>query len=307
MECKREQLLPLVRPWLNALLATHGLATNTANAYGQDIENFFLFLTETEANTALETDADIDEGILFLYLAWMRARGNSSTTLSRRMAALRSFFNFARHQNIIPDNPAALIDNPKRPFHLPIFLSVEEMERLLALPDMADRGGVRDRCILELLYAAGLRVSELCELKLDDLDMQQGIARILGKGSKERIVPLHTIMQQLLAEYISQWRPLFRPQGRHLFLNRSGKGLTRQYIWQLVKKYVAQANLNCDISPHSFRHSFATHLLAGGADLRSVQILLGHSSINTTEIYTHVMEDRLREIHHKFHPRNTVA
>lgn len=288
--------------WLDALLVRRGLAAGTADAYGRDIDNFFLFLKETE--TGLEQDAGIDEGILFLYLAWMRARGNSSSTLVRRLAALRSFFNYAMRQNAIPDNPAELLDNPKLPFHLPVFLSVEEMERLLALPRMEDRSGVRDRCILELLYAAGLRVSELCELKLDNLDMQLGTARIWGKGGKERIVPLHGMMQKLLGEYMARWRPQFKPQTPHLFLNRSGRGLTRQYIWQLVKKYALKANLSADISPHSFRHSFATHLLAGGADLRSVQILLGHSSINTTEIYTHVMDERLREIHRTFHPRN---
>lgn len=295
---------PLVPAWLNALLARRGLAAGTALAYGQDLENFFLFLQETGAEAGVEADAGIDEGILFLYLAWMRARGNSSATLARRLAALRSFFNYAMRQNVLPDNPAELLDNPKLPFHLPVFLTVEEMERLLALPCMRDRGGVRDRCILELLYAAGLRASELCQLKLEDIDMQQGVARVLGKGGKERIVPLHGMMQKLLDEYMGQWRPQFKPQTRHLFLNRSGCGLTRQYIWQLVKKYALQANVSADISPHSFRHSFATHLLAGGADLRSVQILLGHSSINTTEIYTHVLDERLRQIHRKFHPRN---
>lgn len=302
-----EQLKGVMRHWLDALLARRGLAALTAEAYAQDMASFFSFLNESGCEESVETDGDLDEGILFLYLAWSRARGHSATTVSRRLAALRSFFNFAVHENAIPENPAELLDNPKVPFHLPVMLTKTEMERILAIPPMHTRGGMRDRCILEMLYAGGLRVSELCSLAIDDLDMQQGIARVFGKGSKERLVPLHALMQRLLDDYLAVCRPLFRPRCKYLFLNRSGNGLTRQYIWKLVKKYAAAANVSKAISPHSFRHSFATHLLEGGADLRTVQILLGHANINTTEIYTHVMGERLRQTHHQYHPRNTVS
>lgn len=302
MECDIAKLRQLAPKWLDALLARQGLATATATAYQQDLDNFFLFLDE--AGQGGDSAANLDEGLLFLYLAWLRSRDNGATTMSRRLSALRSFFAFALRENVISENPVELIDNPKTPFHLPILLSRAEMERILSLPAIDTRGGMRDRCILELLYAGGLRVSELCNLKVDDLDMQQGIARVLGKGAKERVAPIHNLMLELLDKYISKWRPQFRPASKFLFLNRSGNGLTRQYIWKLVKKYAAQANLPDTLSPHSFRHSFATHLLEGGADLRTVQILLGHSSINTTEIYTHVVDERLREIHHKCHPRN---
>ncbi len=175
---------------------------------------------------------------------------------------------------------------------------------MLEMPLMEDRGGFRDRCMLELLYASGLRVSELCSLDLSNLDLQQGLVRVIGKGSKERVVPLHAVAQKLLSEYIAKFRPLFKPASKKLFLNRSGNGLTRQYVWQIVKKYALEAGIRRPISPHTFRHSFATHLLEGGADLRTVQILLGHADVAATEIYTHVQAMRLRQIHHQFHPRN---
>lgn len=297
-----QKLLALQNPWYDTLLARRGLALKTVEAYGQDLDNFFLFLKEAQISGA--QCLNLDEEILFLYMAWQRARGNSATTLARRLSALRSFFDFALKENVLKQNPATLLDSPKLPFHLPTVISREEMERLLGLPEMDSRGGVRDRNILELLYAAGLRVSELCQLELDDLDLQRGVVRIMGKGSRERLVPVHALMQRLLAEYLESWRPLFKPRARNVFLNRSGRPLTRQYIWKMVKKYAALAGLPVGMSPHSFRHSFATHLLEGGADLRTVQMLLGHASIDATEIYTHVQAQWLGRIHHQFHPRN---
>lgn len=274
---------------------------HTVSAYGDDIRNFLLFLEELGTTHPIR---ELDEELLFLYLAWLRARGNSATTTCRRLSALRSFFNYAVREKLLPDNPARLLDNPKLPMRLPQVLTRAEMENLLSLPNLQERGGMRDRCILELLHAAGLRVSELCNLKVDDVDLQRGVVLVFGKGSKERLVPIHTMMQQLLNEYLQKWRPLFHPVSKHLFLNRSGTGPTRQYIWKLVKKYALLANLPKTLSPHSFRHSFATHLLEGGADLRTVQTLLGHASIDATEIYTHVQGERLAAIHRQFHPRN---
>lgn len=304
------QLRPMLRPWLDALLARRGLAQLTVEAYARDMDNFCQFLDEMAASgecpesSGTGESGGLNENAILLYLAWQRSQGHAATTLIRRLAALRSFFAHAEKCKMLDKNPARFLDNPKKPFRLPIVLSKEQMAALLALPNISERGGARDRCILELLYAAGLRVSELCNLEVNHLDLQRGVASILGKGSKERIAPLHGLMQDLLADYMERWRPQFRPQENFLFLNRSGNGLTRQYIWKLVKKYCAQARLPADISPHSFRHSYATHLLEGGADLRAVQILLGHASINATEIYLHVEQSRLKDIHRRLHPRN---
>lgn len=293
------QLEEAQRPWLDTLLAARGLAMSTVSSYGQDASNFFLFLAELG-----HENTELNEELIFLYMAWLRSRENSATTMARRLSALRSFFSFAVRHKIISENPAKLLDNPKLPFHLPEVLQQSEIALLLNIPDSSKPGGMRDRCILEMLYATGMRVSELCNLKINDLDMQRGLALVFGKGSKERLVPLHNLMLQLLEDYIKSWRPRFMPAGPFLFINRSGKGLTRQYIWKLVKKYAQQAGISSNLSPHSFRHSFATHLLEGGADLRSVQILLGHASIATTEIYTHIQAERLTRIHRQFHPRN---
>lgn len=286
------------------MLAQRGLSPNTVEAYGQDIESFFLYRQELAQGAAEESLPDPDEQEIFLYLAWLRARQNTGRTLARRLSALRAFFAFAVDEGRLRKNPAELLENPKLPQHLPEVLTRDEMESLLAQPDLRDKSGRRDRCMLELLYAAGLRVSELCTMCVPDLDLQRGLVRVFGKGSKERLVPLHDLMQQMLADYISACRPLFAPTGNQLFVNRSGRALTRQYVWKMVKKYALEAGIRRAISPHTFRHSFATHLLEGGADLRAVQMLLGHADISATEIYTHVQAERLRGLHHQFHPRS---
>lgn len=288
--------------WLNSLLAVRGLAAATAQAYGEDLKLFSTFFQELTA-AAPQKDSP-DEDLLLLFLAWLRTRKNATSSLARRLTSMRSFFDFLVAEGALKENPAAMLDNPKLPRYLPEVLEKDEMARLLATPDMRKKGGVRDRCILELLYAAGLRVSELCNLKLTDLDLQAGVALVFGKGSKERVSPIHSLMLDLLQEYLTHWRSRFNPRSSFLFLNRSGLGLSRQYIWKLVGKYALLAGIQRKISPHTFRHSFATHLLEGGADLRSVQILLGHASIDATEIYTHVQAERLTAIHQQFHPRN---
>lgn len=287
--------------WLDALLAQKGLSPKTVEAYGADLESYFQFqkLLNPDGNPP-----DPDEDQIFLFLAWLRSKGNSSRSLARRLSALRSFFDYALEEGFVAQNPVEFLDSPKFAARLPAVLSREEMETILKQPDTGSKGGFRDRCVLELLYAAGPRVSELCSLGIADLDLQAGLIRLFGKGSKERLVPIHALMRQMLGDYLATWRPLFKPKTNFLFLNRSGLGLTRQYIWKLIKKYAQLAGLGNAISPHAFRHSFATHLLEGGADLRSVQILLGHASINATEIYTHVQAGRLRAIHQKYHPRN---
>ena len=301
---KAPALATMLPMWLDFLLAQRGLSSNTVEAYGQDLESFFLYRQELAQGADPQSLPDPDEQEIFLYLAWLRARQNTGRTLARRLSALRAFFAFAVDEGRLKKNPAELLENPKLPQHLPEVLTRDEMEALLAQPDLRDKSGKRDRCMLELLYAAGLRVSELCTMCVPDLDLQRGLVRVFGKGSKERLVPLHDLMQQMLADYISACRPLFTPTGNQLFVNRSGRALTRQYVWKMVKKYALEAGIRRAISPHTFRHSFATHLLEGGADLRAVQMLLGHADISATEIYTHVQAERLRGIHHQFHPRS---
>lgn len=299
-EAVRRSLRALVAPWADALLAQRGLAAATVQAYVGDMEDFLLFL---DGMGAADADA-LEERTIHLYLAWLRGRGIGERTAARRLAALRSFFLHALDLGVISKNPAELLETPKLPRRLPEVLSRAEMEAILARPRADEKGGVRDRCMLELLYACGARVSELCGLNLQDVDRQRGLVRLWGKGSKERLVPLHGMILGMLEAYVAHWRPLFNPEGDALFLNRSGRALTRQSVWKMVKRYALEAGITREISPHAFRHSFATHLLEGGADLRSVQILLGHADINATEIYTHVQADRLLEVHRRHHPRS---
>lgn len=296
------ELRPLTSRWLDHLLAERGLSLHTVSAYELDIKQFFEFfdeltLTAHSANT-------LDEGLLFLHLAWLRKRGQGGRSLARHLSALRGFFAFALEEGWVDENPALLLENPKLPSLLPEVLSREEMDSVLCQPDMHDRLGVRDRCMLELLYAAGLRVSEVCSLHLNQLDMQRGLVRVFGKGAKERLVPLHDLMCSLLDDYTRLWRGQLHPLDTSVFINRSGRALSRQYVWKMIKKYVTLSGIQRSISPHTFRHSFATHLLEGGADLRSVQLLLGHADISATEIYTHVQGERLKMLHQRFHPRS---
>lgn len=290
--------------WTDWLLAQKGLALLSVQAYEHDIQDFFKFLQTLQNTSSAPELKGMDEETLVLYLSWLRANEKTIKTVARRVAALRSFFEYVHTHQLIASNPAEFLETPRLPLHLPHFLSRKEMDEILARPNPANRGGFRDCCILELLYATGMRVSELCGLEPRNLDLQRGLVRVFGKGSRERFIPVHEAMQKMLVEWLEVWRPQFHPLDKKLFLNRSGKGLTRQYIWKLVRKYALECGITQEISPHSFRHSFATHLLEGGADLRIVQALLGHASINATEIYTHVERSRLMEIFNKCHPRN---
>ena len=299
-----QQLYKLLPRWLDRLLAQRGLAQNSCLAYEQDLTDFLGYLGQS--SFGLRKNASVEEDDILLYLAWQSAHGQSERTKARRLSALRSFFAFAVHENRLSSDPVQFCENPGLPLHLPEVLSREEMSALLASPTLTKPAGRRDACMFELLYAAGLRVSELCSLTLEDLDLQRGILHIVGKGSKTRFVPIHSLAQQKLLSYLEETRPLFHPKVNCVFLNRFGQALTRQYVWKCVKASAAACHITREISPHTFRHSFATHLLEGGADLRSVQLLLGHAEISATEIYTHVQVDRLLEQHHLFHPRNRV-
>ena len=296
-----ETSYPLMDYFIEYLLAEKGLSENTVSAYRTDLADFFAFLAEHDIPIHLA-----DEDILFAYLAGLRQKGLSSRSLARHLSALRGLFSFGLKEGRLAADPAAFLENPKLPKLLPDVLSIQEVSEVLNQPDLSTKLGFRDRTMLEVLYAAGLRVSELCGLEVLDFDMQAGILKIFGKGSKERLVPVHTAVSDFLSQYLSIWRPLFEPKEKNMFLNRSGKGLTRQAVWKLVQKYVGAAGIRKAVSPHSFRHSFATHLLEGGADLRVVQLLLGHADISATEIYTHVQSSRLLSIHKQFHPRSRI-
>ncbi len=290
---------PWVDRYLEFLLVERGLSENSLAGYAADLADLLAFLEERKRPVESADSRDI-----FLHLTRLRGRGLVSRSLARHLSALRGFFSFCLDRGFRHDNPAELLENPKLPKGLPDVLSRAEMESLLSFPDVSTPLGFRDRVMLELLYASGLRVSELVGLALADFDPQTGILRVFGKGSKERVVPVHDQAQALLADYLARIRPGFRPQCQQVFLNRSGNGLTRQGVWKLIKKYALAAGIARDISPHTFRHSFATHLLEGGADLRIVQALLGHADIAATEIYTHVQAERLLSVHKRFHPRS---
>ena len=290
---------PWVDRYLEHLLVDKGLSEHSVTAYSTDILDFLNFLNDHQAG--LET---VSDDTVFLYLMHLRSRGLASRSLARHLSALRGFFAFAADEGWLSESPAALIENPKLPRLLPDVLSREEVGRLLAAPNTTTPLGYRDRTMLELLYAAGLRVSELVGLTLGDYDAQAGLLRVFGKGAKERLTPIHALAQEYLSTYLQTIRGAFKPREAFVFLNRSGKGLTRQAIWKHIKRYALVAGVSTRISPHSLRHSFATHLLEGGADLRTVQILLGHADISATEIYTHVQAGRLIAVHRAHHPRS---
>ncbi|MFW5971485.1 MAG: site-specific tyrosine recombinase XerD [Desulfovermiculus sp.] len=292
---------PWTETYLHHLVSIYGLSNNTLLAYSRDLQEFTAFLARHEADLA-----EITEQTLILYLVSLRRRGLSNRSLARHLSSLRSFYDFLCQERYIQDNPARHMDGPKLPQVLPRVLTELEMSALLARPDPQTKLGVRDLTILELMYAAGLRVSEVCTLRPLDFDPQTGFLRVTGKGHKERILPIHARAQDQLTRYLTSWRSLFSPKSGVMFLNRSGTGLSRQGLWKMIVKYARQAGIQGRISPHTIRHSYATHLLAGGADLRSVQLLLGHADIGTTQIYTHVDISRLQDVHQRYHPRSTA-
>jgi integrase/recombinase XerD len=253
----------------------------------------------------LSSPEEITPAHVLLYLSALRRRGLAEETLARRLSALRGFFAFLVLEHGLSENPLALIEGPRPRRKLPVVLSPEETKRLLEAPDPSSPIGLRDRAMLELTYSSGLRVSELLGLCLFDLNLEVGFVRVRGKGSKERLVPIGDYAREALQAYLKKGRPklLKNFDEPHVFLNRRGRPLTRQRFWQIIKKNALKAGLRTDITPHVLRHSFATHLLEQGADLRTVQMMLGHASLSTTQIYTHVQAETLRRIHAKYHPR----
>ncbi len=301
-----DSLRALGERWLDELLAVRGLSPMTVDSYRQDIASLAAFMEESGAEncTAKETLSRLDDEQLLLFVVWLRRRGDGKRTLARRLSCLRGFLGWCVDLGLMSGNPAELLDGPKLPRVLPNVLSRGEVLSLIDAPDRRTKLGRRDHAMLELMYASGLRVSELVNLRPLDIDLQAGVVRVFGKGRKERLVPMHERAVAVMDEYLRSVRPDFMPQDSRVFLNRSGHGLTRQAVWKLIRRYALEARIGRDISPHTLRHTFATHLLEGGADLRTVQILLGHSDLAATELYTHVRSDLLDDVYRRCHPRN---
>jgi integrase/recombinase XerD len=290
-----------LQDFLNYLSVERGLAPNTLESYGRDLRQFLVFLQEKKGLQVVE----VTQAVVIGYLLHLQAKGRATATLSRSLAAIKSFYHFLAREQVIPKDPTVNLDAPKQEKRLPRVLSVEEVVKLLEQPDLKSPSGIRDRTMLEVLYATGLRVSELVSLKIENVNLEEGYLRCLGKGSKERIIPLGSVATKYVTFYLDHARKFLasNPREEILFLNHHGNGLTRQGFWKIIKKYADQLGIANSITPHTLRHSFATHLLENGADLRSVQEMLGHADISTTQIYTHLTRNKLKEIYEKTHPR----
>jgi integrase/recombinase XerD len=287
--------------FLNYLLVERGLSANTLDAYGRDLARYLDFLDKEGVSQA----DGVSPPTVLRFLGRLKESGLSARSRARALVSLRMFHKFLLAEKLAAVNPTSRIEAPRSIQGLPHTLSPAEVERLLAAPVGEEAFACRDRAMLELLYATGLRVSELVGLKLEDLQLEVGYLFAFGKGSKRRIVPMGETAIFELRRYLGAGRPFFDRESAspHLFLNRGGRGLTRQGFWKIIKRRARQAGIGKNITPHTLRHSFATHLLENGADLRAVQTMLGHADISTTQIYTHVTRERLRRIHEQFHPR----
>jgi integrase/recombinase XerD len=290
-----------VDEYLNFLAVEKGVSLNTLEAYSRDLNRFVAFVEKR----GIQKIGKITSDDIVALLGYLKSGGLVSNSVNRTLAAIRGFYKYLLIEKIIDENPVSNIDLAKVWMRLPDTLSREEVNIILEKPDLKTLLGVRDAAMLELMYATGIRVSELVCLTMNNVNWQMGYLIVLGKGSKERIVPIGRTAFECLNTYLEKARPKLRREDTTniIFLNRSGKGLTRQGFWKILRKYAMKAGLMKKVHPHTFRHSFATHLLEGGADLRSVQVMLGHSDISTTQIYTHVTRERLKDIHKKYHPR----
>jgi integrase/recombinase XerD len=291
----------IVDTYMLHLKVERGLAQNTLDSYRRDLNKFTRYLRSNDVSTL----DGVDRRIIMSFMEDLHNQHRAPATISRNLAAIRSFFSFLILENLVKTNPAIELDTPKIPKRLPNVLTITQVATLLDQPNTRNPAGLRDKAMLELLYATGIRVSELVDLNLVDVNLEMGFLRCLGKGSKERIVPMGKTAIEATRSYLQKGRgKLIREsEERAVFVNVHGGRLTRQGFWKILKKYVRQAGFQGDITPHTLRHSFATHLLENGADLRSVQEMLGHSDISTTQIYTQVTAIHLRDVYQESHPR----
>lgn len=292
--------LAVIEVFLDALWMEHGLSANTLSAYRADLKGVAQWLATRGSGLLAACRGDLLD-----YLAHRVHQRARPRTTARLLSSLRRFYQYQVREGHLKDDPSALIDSPKLGRSLPKALSEAEVERLLQAPDTQQDLGLRDRAMLELLYASGLRVSELVGLEMTQLNLRQGVVRVVGKGSKERLVPLGEEAAAWLDRYLREARPrlLRGVPSAALFVTQRGEAMTRQAFWHLIKRYARQVDVKASLSPHTLRHSFATHLLNHGADLRAVQMLLGHHNLSTTQIYTHVARERLKNVHAAHHPR----
>ena len=290
-----------VQRFLDYLMVEKGLAGNSIAAYGRDLAQFVEFVGSKGVNSP----GDLDATIAAAYAESLSRNGFARTTMARKISALRTFAKFLVRDGIVREDFTSNLESARPPRRLPATLSVQEVELLLSQPDCLTPIGLRDKAMLETLYASGLRVSELIGLKTDDVNLEVGFLRCLGKGSKERVVPIGEVAADFIKRYLTEARGALAKakQSEFLFLSYQGAPLSRVMFWKIIKKHAASAGIRKRLTPHTLRHSFATHLLEGGADLRAIQEMLGHASIATTEIYTHVSKNRLYEVYELAHPR----
>jgi len=285
----------LIDSFLDSLYIEKGLSNNTVSSYKNDIKSFLLWLDKKSFNPLNINASDANN-----YVSKLFGDGLKSSSVNRKISAIKSFYIFLQKKKIIMKSPIADIVMPKQEKYLPVSMSEEEVERLLNSPDLNIQIERRDKAMIEVLYATGIRISELTNLKLTDLDINRSVLKVFGKGSKERLVPFGEKAAESLNLYLTDRKDL---KSKEIFLSNRGTKISRSAFWQRIKIYTKRENLKISISPHTLRHAFATHLLNRGADLRSVQILLGHSDLSTTQIYTHIAKQRLGEILKKHHPR----
>jgi integrase/recombinase XerD len=295
------EIAATISSFLTHVRVEKGLSSNTVSAYRRDLVKFNDFARKRKLSLeAVRRDDVVD------FLAGLYRQKLESKTVARHLVSLRNFFRFAQIQGLIPEDPSVNLESPKIHRNLPGYLRLDDVERLLDQPDVKTARGLRDRAMLEVLYSTGLRVSELIGLRTSDLDAKIGCLRCTGKGDKERIVPVGKKAIVIVEKYLRDSRPKLLGKGTGnpaLFVNRRGKSLSRVGVWKILAAYGRQAGMSTALTPHMLRHSFATHLLERGADLRSVQLMLGHADISTTQIYTHVVEERLKQIYKAHHPR----
>jgi len=291
----------LIETFLDYLSVERGLSANTIFAYRKDLNLYLDYLSEKKIGSLSQAPRNCITDFMFS----QKDKGICANSISRRLAAIKSFYRFLVRERVIKDDPSSLVDSPKLWKRIPEALSVNEVDALLNQPNAREKQGIRDKAILETLYASGMRVSEGVNLKLKDVNLEVGFLRCIGKGNKERVVPLGKKAVSSIKKYLDIVRPglLKGKESEFLFLSRFGKKISRQSFWKMIKKYSREAGIKKPMKPHILRHSFATHLLERGADLRSVQEMLGHADISTTQIYTHINKDRLKSIHRSFHPR----
>ncbi|MEH7504549.1 site-specific tyrosine recombinase XerD [Neobacillus drentensis] len=290
-----------LKDFMEYLIVEKGLAKNTIMAYERDLKSYLYYLKNVESVHSLN---DVQRVHIIHFLRFLKENGKSSKTLARHIASVRAFHQFLLRAKTTEQDPSVQIETPRLERSLPNVLSLQEVEILLDAPKSQDHFGIRDKAMLELLYATGIRVSELINLEIDNVQLTMGFVRC--NGNKERIIPIGRAATDAIKHYLENGRPRFistKHQDNSLFLNHQGKRLTRQGFWKILKKLAREVGINKELTPHTLRHSFATHLLENGADLRAVQEMLGHADISTTQIYTQVSKTKLKDVYSKFHPR----